>query len=144
MGLRTAFMNHKGPRVNAIVPLLSKSPQLFTKGWPTHKTVPRRNGGGGYSSCHCALRKAAARSLRSAGLPQFCANSVICPKDFGLCLFSPYPRDPRPGKTRTRAQGQSPFPWHDLHRPHYPRKSPFTRLYCQSKNATILRDKGPA
>lgn len=31
------------------------------------------------------------------------------------------------GVPRTRAQDQSPFSWHDLHRPHYPRKSPFTR-----------------
>lgn len=35
----------------------------------------------------------------------------------------------------------SPFSWHDLHRPHYPRKSPFTRLDCRSNNATSPGNK---
>lgn len=30
-------------------------------------------------------------------------------------------------RAANQGAGQSPFSWHDLHRPHYPRKSPFTR-----------------
>lgn len=35
------------------------------------------------------------------------------------------------GVPPTRAQDRSPFSWHHLHRPHYPRQSPFPRSSCQ-------------
>lgn len=87
-----------------------------------------------------ALRKAAAQSLRRAGLPQFSANYESPPKDFYFYLIQPVLF----WQTANQRAGQSPFSWHDLHRPHYPRKSLFTRLYCQPKNATILSNKGTA
>lgn len=56
---RTAFTGHKGPRLNTIVPFYPRVPNYLQKvGQHTQKTS-RRNGGGGYSSCHRALRKAA-------------------------------------------------------------------------------------
>lgn len=80
-----------------------------------------------------ALRKAVAQSLRSAGLPQFCANYVIRQDLYFFILF----RLSSPGNQRTRAQGSLRSHGTICIAPHYPRKSLFTRLYCQPKNATI-------
>lgn len=121
--------------------LLSKSPQLFTKGWPTHtKNIAAKWWRRLQQLPLFSLRKATAQSLRSAGLPQFCANCVIRPKDFYFYLIQAV----LVWQAANQSAGQSPFSWHDLHRPHYPRKSVFTRLYCQPKNATILSNKGAA
>lgn len=87
MGLRTTFMGHKGPAWIQLCSFIQESPTIY-KRWANTQKISRRNGGdGGYSSCHCALRKAA-QSLRSAGLPQFCANYVICPEDFYFLSYS--------------------------------------------------------
>lgn len=92
--------------MNTIALFYPRVPQLFTKGWPAHthahtqKKISRRNGGGGYSSCHSALRKAATQSLRSAGLPQFSTNCAIPPEHL---FFIPFTLSSS-GVPRTRAQ----------------------------------------
>lgn len=125
MGPGTAFTHHKGLASTLLCSFIQESPNYLQKvGRHTHKKISRRNGGGGYSSCHSALRKAATRPLRSAGLPQFSTNCAIPPAT--LYVIAPF-RLSSAGVPRTRAQDRSPFSWHDLHRPHYPRQSPFTR-----------------
>lgn len=82
--------------------LVPKSPPTIYKrlaGAHTQK-ISRRNGGGGYSSCHSALRKAATRSLRSAGLPQFSTNCAIPLQHLFFIQFSLSSC----GVPRTRAQ----------------------------------------
>lgn len=78
--------------MNTIVLFYPRVPNYLQKVGQHTQKISRRNGGGGYSSCHYALRKAAAQSLRSAGLPQFCANYVIRPKDFYFLSHSGCPR----------------------------------------------------
>lgn len=79
-GLGTAFTHHKGLASTPLRSFSQESPNYLQKvGRHTHKKISRRNGGGGYSSCHSALRKAATRPLRSAGLPQFSTNCAIPP-----------------------------------------------------------------
>lgn len=94
MGLRTAFTDYKGPAWIQLCSFIQESPTIYKRLANTQK-ISRRNGGGGYSSCYCALRKAAAQSLRSVGLPQFCANYVIRPKHFYLFIFISYSVCPR-------------------------------------------------
>lgn len=88
--------------MNTIVLFYPRVPNYLQKVGQHTQKISRRNGGGGYSSCHYALRKAAAQSLRSAGLPQFCANYVIRPKDFYFFISF---RLSSSGELRTRAQG---------------------------------------
>lgn len=126
--------------MNAIV-LFYPRVQLFTKGWPTHtKNI------------------AAKRWRRLQQLPPFSAQSnstivaqrrtspVLCKlcDSFKRLLFFYLIQAILAWQTANQSAGQSSFSWHDLHRPHYPRKSLFTRLYCQLKNATILSNKGAA
>ncbi len=103
--------------MNTIVLFYPRVPNYLQKVGQHTQKISRRNGGGGYSSCHCALRKATAQSLRSAGLPQFCANYVIRPKDFYFYLI----QSVLVGQAANQSAGQSPLSWHDLHRPYYPR-----------------------
>lgn len=119
---------------------IQESNYLQKVGQHTQK-ISRRKGGGGYSSCHRSLRKATAQSLRSAGLPRFCANCAIRSKDF--YFFTSF-RLSSSGKPRTRAQSSRRSHGTICIAPHYPRKSPFTRLYCQPKNATVLSNKRAA
>lgn len=70
---------------------IQESNYLQKVGQHTQK-ISRRKGGGGYSSCHRSLRKATAQSLRSAGLPRFCANCAIRSKDFYFLPHSGYLR----------------------------------------------------
>lgn len=115
--------------MNAIV-LFYPRVQLFTKGWPTHtKNI------------------AAKRWRRLQQLPPFSAQSnstiiaqrrtspvlcKLCDSLKRLLFFTSF-RLSSSGKPRTRAQSSRRSHGTICIAPHYPRKSPFTRLYCQPK-----------
>lgn len=106
--------------------LLAKSPPTIYKRLARHthtKKISRRNGGGGYSSCHSALRKAATQSLRSAGLPQFSTNCAIPPEHL---FFIPFSLSSS-GVPRTRAQDSRHSHGTICIAPIILGKSPFTR-----------------
>lgn len=90
----------------------------------------------------CSAQKQQHNHCAAPDFPQFCANYVFGSKR--VLFILPLSRCPRLAKRRNQSAGQSPFSWHDLHRLYYSRKSPFTRLYCHSKNVTILSNKGSA
>lgn len=72
--------------------LLSKSPPTIYKRLAnTHKKISQRNGGGGYSSCHRALRKAAANHCAAPDFPSFVQTMYFVQRLLFLSL-SGFPR----------------------------------------------------
>lgn len=126
--------------MNTIVLLYPRVPQLFTKGWPTHSKKYRSEMVSAVTAAATELcakqQQIIAQRRTSPVLCKLCSSS----KDFYIYLLQGFLL----WQTANQRAGQSPFSWHDLHRPHYPRKSPFTRLYCQPKNATVLSNKEAA
>ena len=141
-GLKTAFTGHKGPAWILLCPFIQDSPTIYKRLANTHKKYRRRNGGGGYSSCHCA--PCAKRQHKHCAAPDFpsCVQTMwFVQKTF---IFLSHSACPRLAEQRTRAQGSRRSHGTICIAPIIPRKSLFTRLYCQPKNASICSNKGPS
>lgn len=123
--------------MNTIVLFYPRVPQLFTKGWPTHTKKYRSEMVAAVTAAATVLcakqQQIIAQRRTSPVLCKLCSSS----KYFYFYLFQGF----LVWQTASRRAGQSPFSWHDLHHPHYPRKSPFTRLYCQPKTPLFWATK---
>lgn len=118
----------KGPR-EYYCALLSKSPQLFTKGWPTHtKNIAAK--------WWRRLQQLPLRSAQSSStiIAQRRTSPVLCK----LCdsskrlLFFYLIQAVLVWRAANQSAGQSPFSWHDLHRPPIIPENLFLHAYTGS------------
>jgi len=128
----------KGPR-EYYCALLSMSPQLFTKGWATHTHTHTQNIAAKWWRRLQQLLPLCPAQSGSTTIAQRRTSPVLCKlcDSSNTLLFVCLIQAVLVRQAANQSAEQSPFSWHDLHRPHYSRKSLFTRLYCQPKNQYI-------
>lgn len=129
MGLGTALTHHKGLASTLSCSFIQESPNYLQKvGRRTHK----KNIAAKWWRRLQQLPLGAAQS-GDAAIAQRRTSPILHKlrdSSRNTHLIAPFSLSSS-GVPRTRAQDRSPFSWHDLHRPHYPRRSPFTRSSCQ-------------